>query len=121
MNTFIAVAVLSIVPVDNVIEDSADVVELNSYYDEYGDLVFDQVIFWNWNGFEHRVFAWKLLKSNHQIPIKSSGVLVAIWKDQDKIRKIVTKSLRRTWTQYDPELLDREKLSQCRRTGFSRR
>jgi hypothetical protein len=38
-----------------------------------------------------------------------------MWQDGEQIRHIYSKSIRETWTQYDPELVEREYLPKERR------
>ena len=47
-----------------VLTDRVDVVELNHFYNGNGELVFDQVVWWDWNSAESRydVVDWRLLK-----------------------------------------------------------
>src|SRR6478736_264421 len=103
------IALLSIVPLDDVARESVDLIELNHFYDEHGRLVFDQVIFYDWSVGETRynVRAWRLVKNPSQLPQREwdSDSYSAIWQDGEQIRNLRSKSLRETWTQYDPELL----------------
>lgn len=49
---------------DRYLVDTCDRIEVNHVYDGDGNLVFDQVIFWDWNQVECRwdVVDWRLLK-----------------------------------------------------------
>jgi len=113
------IALLSIVPLDDVARESVDLIELNHFYDEHGRLVFDQVIFYDWSIGETRynVRAWRLVKNPSQLPQREwdSDSYSAIWQDGEQIRNLRSKSLRETWTQYDPELLEREYLPKEKR------
>ena len=119
------VAAVSLLPQDVVLEDRADVVEVNHYYDKHGELVFDQLILWRWCGADcdHRVFAWRIVKSSQQMPLRDyhRGGWVVLWQDQQEVRRVRADSFRRTWTQHDPELLDREHVQQGHRRGLSKR
>jgi hypothetical protein len=101
-------------PVEDVVNDQVDLIEVNHFYDDQGRLVFDQVIFYDWSGIENRyqVRAWRLLKHNAQIPRRNwrSGEFESIWHDGDVLRRVRTKVIRETWTQFDPEILEREYL-----------
>ena len=114
--TFLA---LGIAPQDDVVRESVDLIELNHFYDEHGRLVFDQVIFYDWSAGEARynVRAWRLVKNQAQLPQRDwrSGGYSAMWQDGEQIRYIHSKSIRETWTQYDPELVEREYLPKERR------
>jgi len=102
-----------------VARESVDLIELNHFYDEHGRLVFDQVIFYDWSLSESRynVRAWRLVKNPSQLPQRdwASGGYSAMWQDGEQIRHIRSKSIRETWTQYDPELVEREFLPKEKR------
>jgi hypothetical protein len=108
-----------IAPQDDVARESVDLIELNHFYDEQGRLVFDQVIFYDWsaNDARYNVRAWRLVKNPAQLPQRdwAGGGYSAMWQDGEQIRHIYSKSSRETWTQYDPELLEREYLPKERR------
>ena len=114
--TFLA---LGIAPKDDVVRESVDLIELNHFYDEHGRLVFDQVIFYDWSAGEARynVRAWRLVKNPAQLPQRDwrLGGYSAMWQDGEQTRYIYSKSIRETWTQYDPELVEREYLPKERR------
>jgi hypothetical protein len=97
--------------------------EVNHFYDEQGRLVFDQIIFYDWSADDARymVRAWRLVKNPNQLPQRDwkSGGYVALWQDSGQggevLRHVHSKSIRETWTQYDPELVEREYLPKERR------
>jgi hypothetical protein len=119
-----ALAALAVIPRAPIVEDRCDVVEVNHFYDADGRLVFDQVIFWDWcDGAErHQVRAWRLLKSCSQWPARdwARGGYLAVWIDGERLRVVRGTSLRETWTQYDPELLERQVLSIDARRDLAR-
>jgi hypothetical protein len=92
--------------------DNVDLIEVNHYYDEHGKLVFGQLIFWDWNSEEcrPRVIAWRALKDREQLPVIDwrTGGVVAIWLDGDLLRQVKARSRLETWTQYDPEFVERQ-------------
>ena len=103
-------------------EEKVDLVELNHFHDDQGRPVFDQIIFYDWSAAEGRyqVRDWRLLKSIDQIPLHNSRdrEFVAVWNDfkaQDTLRSTKAKMVRETWTQYDPELVEREYLAENKR------
>jgi hypothetical protein len=106
-------------PLDDVASDRVDLIEINHFYDERGQLVFDQIIFYDWSPAESRyhVRAWRLLKQPAQIPHRnwSHGDYVAVWYDGDVLRKVRAETIRESWTQYDPELIEREFLPKEKR------
>jgi hypothetical protein len=96
-----------------------DLIEINHFYDDHGRLVFDQIIYYDWSPAESRyhVRAWRLLKQKAQIPHRNweHGDYVAVWHDGDLLRKVRAQSIRESWTQYDPELAEREFLPKEKR------
>jgi hypothetical protein len=121
MSTTISAIVVAfgIAPQEDVARESVDLIELNHFYDEHGRLVFDQVIFYDWAPADARynVRAWRLVKNPSQLPQRdwTGGGYSALWQDGEQIRHIYSKSIRETWTQYDPELVEREYLPKERR------
>lgn len=91
--------------------DKVCVCERNRFYDENGRHVFDQQIFWGWDDYEcrYQVIAWRLEKTPHQIPhLDPRGGWTVIWVDGDHLRHIREGSLRETFSQFDPELIERQ-------------
>jgi hypothetical protein len=115
-------AVMAVVPIDELVRDRVDLVELNHFYNEHGQLVFDQIIFYDWCPVAGRfqVRAWRMVKSPWQIPQRDwqRGGWSAMWQDGNQIRIIYASAFRETWTQYDPELVERGYLSPERRKGL---
>jgi hypothetical protein len=98
-------------PTDAVVE-RVDLIEVNCFYDENGRPVFDQVIFYDWydDPGRYMVVAWRLIKKADQWPQKDwgSGGYSAIWWDGEILRHVKATAFNHTWTQYDPELYERE-------------
>lgn len=94
-------------PEPPVLRETVDQLEVNHFFDEHGKLVFDQYIFreWHYSG-EFRIVDWRLCKSVAQQPLGNR----VLWWDGDKIRDVRAVSVKETWTQYDVELLERERL-----------
>jgi hypothetical protein len=115
----LAILLLSIVPRDDAARESVDLIELNHFFDEHGRLVFDQVIFYDWSEADARYQcrAWRLVKNPAQLPERdwASGRYRAIWQEGEQLRDIWSDSIRETWTQEDPELVEREHLPKERR------
>lgn len=113
------VLVLGLNPYEDVARDSVDLIEVNHFYDEHGRLVFDQVIFYDWSPEHSRymVRAWRLVKNPAQLPQRDwqDGGYVAVWQDGEVLRDVRATAMRETWTQYDPELLEREYLPKEKR------
>lgn len=112
-------ACLAIVPPLDPAVESVDLMELNHFYDDQGRLVFDQVIFYDWSpdASRYMVRAWRLVKQPAQLPQRDwqQGGWLAIWHDGEILRRVQAQSQRESWTQYDPELVEREYLPKEKR------
>ncbi len=99
--------------------DRVDLIEVNHFYDAKGQLVLDQLIFYDWcpEKSHYDVRTWRLLKSPIQIPRREhrTGQFVAIWRDGKVLRKVLARSVRESWTQYDPEMVERAFLARDKR------
>lgn len=127
LSTFAAVVLCSVLGAGTpevVARDEVDLVELNHFYDENGRHVFDQLIFYDWSAEESRfqVRAWRLMKSPSQIPQRNwqRGEYEAVWHDGEVLRKIHAAASRETWTQHDPELIERAALPREQRRELQR-
>ena len=94
--------------------------EVNHFYDEQGRLVFDQVIFYDWSPehSRHMVRAWRLVKNPTQLPERDwrdGGYLGGLAGRRNRSAAFRRASMRESWTQYDPELVEREFLPKERR------
>lgn len=105
--------------------DRVDVTEINHYYNEHGRLIFDQIIYYDWNPVKGRydVVDWRHAKTEGQIPIRNykTGEYEAVWHDckpWDLLRCVKARSIRETWTNYDPEQLERDLLPAENRRGL---
>lgn len=100
-----------------IVRESCDLVEVNHFFDEQGRLVFDQVIWWDWSADEcrYQVRAWRLVKSPSQLPQRSASGYDVTWMDGELLRRVEAKQVRETWTQFDPEIAEREVLPKERR------
>lgn len=100
--------------------ERCDVIEHNRFYDERGRLVFAQAIFYDWSPEHSRyiVRAWRLVKDANQVPERNwrTGGYTMTWMDGETLRKIEADSVRDSWTQFDPELAEREILPKEMRT-----
>jgi hypothetical protein len=117
------VVACGIAPVDDVPYEPVDLIEVNHLYDEQGRLVFDQIIFYDWSPRDshYMVRAWRLVKSPAQLPKQDfrTGGYTAVWHDGEVLRHVWAQSKRETWTQYDPDLIEREFLPKERRKELS--
>ena len=119
----IALSLLSLVPHDVVLRERCDVIETNDFRDDEGRTVFVQEIFYDWCPHRERwqVRAWRLVKCDHQRPEYDHArrLWSCTWLDGEVVRCITADSHRMSWTQYDPELLERDVLPKERRRELS--
>lgn len=117
----LAVLLMSIIP-QPMLCDTVDRVEVNHVYDGLGQSVFSQIIWSDWSAIDGRfqVRAWRLIKVQAIVPKRRGGYWVSRWLDGGKRREVRAKQYRETWTQHDPELLEREMLPKKLRTGLAR-
>jgi len=106
-------------PSVDVISDQVDLIEINHFYDEKGQLILDQLIFYEWcpEKRHYDVRDWCLLKSDAQLPRKNhrTRMFVTVFRDGQTLRKVHAKTIRESWTQYDPELAEQEFLPKEKR------
>lgn len=101
------------------IRQDVDLIELNHFVDEEGREVFRQLIFYDWSATSHRfhVRAWRLVKHESQLPQrqwKPDGYHCT-WMDEGLRREVTAPQMRETWTQQDPERLNRKYLPEDQR------
>jgi hypothetical protein len=104
---------------DNTTSAEVDLVELNHFLDDHGREVFRQVVFFDWSR-ENRQFevrAWRLIKHPSQLPRQANGPsgFVVRWQDKSMTREVRAKSMRETWSQNDPERVNRAILPENQR------
>lgn len=121
----IAGLAVGLTPSEGVVaKDRVDLIEVNHFYDDKGRLVFDQVIFYDWSPQDSRyqVRAWRLLKKPAQVPYRNwrQREFVTVWHDGPILREVHGDAFRESWTQYDPELLEREILPKEKRRELGR-
>lgn len=94
--------------------EAVDLIEVNHFYDEQGRLVFDQAIFYEWSQKHDRymIRAWRLVKNKSQLPQQDHrrGGWLTVWHDGEILRRVWSQSYRESFTQYDPELAERDHL-----------
>jgi hypothetical protein len=111
--TLLALLLLSIVPRDDTVRESVDLIELNHTFNENGEPNLDQLIYYHWHRDRFEVIAWRMLRSPLMIPYRdhANGGYTAVWvDDRDTLRVVRSKDFRESWTQYDVELLERNVL-----------
>lgn len=116
-------------PQDNLckLRERVDLIEFNHFYDDLGRHAYDQVIFFEWSDeyLRYDVIAWCLVENDDgRLPVKtpSGGEYVVRWFDRDaKVqREVRSRLFRETWTQFDPERLNKRLLEEKYRLSLSR-
>ncbi|MCC9608530.1 hypothetical protein LOC68_09810 [Blastopirellula sp. JC732] len=109
-------------PMEAATVDRVDLIEVNHYYDAQGRHVIDQLIFWDWDRDRFQIRAWRLIKNESQLPTRDwdRDQYVCYWRDLTQLRKVYAPQKRETWTNYDPEVLEREIYPRERRQELSR-
>jgi hypothetical protein len=114
-------------PMAQTVDDRVDLIEVNHYFDESGNPKFDQIIYYRWSTERGRfdVIDYKRLKEADQIPraVESLSGYLSIWQDssdQNIIRRVFSQDLIETWTQHDPEMVERRYLPKDRRAELPR-
>ncbi|WP_182867091.1 hypothetical protein [Stieleria mannarensis] len=103
----------------NTTEAEVDLVELNHFLDDHGREVFRQVVFFDWSrkNRQFEVRAWRLVKHPSQLPrqVDQSATYLVRWQDKSITRQVRAKSMRETWSQEDPERVNRALLPENQR------
>lgn len=86
-------------------EYNCDTIEVNAVYDLHGKKLFTQIIFWEWTDEGERVLYWKFLgRDDTTIRLGRSTFFLAA----GSVCRFRSRYFRRSWTQHDPEVADRE-------------
>jgi hypothetical protein len=93
-----------------------DLIELNHVYDGEGRPLLSQHIFWTRHESEFHVRAWALDQGFRAE--KRGGRWRLIVFDKERSVEVSALSRVETWTQYDPELLDRKSWPPEQRAGL---
>ncbi len=96
-----------------------DLIELNHFLDGEGREVFQQVVFYDWCKPKHQfhVRAWRLVKKESQLPIRhwNPRSYQCTWHDGPILRQVRSSKMRETWSQEDPERMNRALLPENQR------
>lgn len=119
MKPLVVAILLALLPRDN--EFTTDMVEVNHYCDDtIGRENFVQVIWWDFDyqRCEWAVRDWRLIRDGRPTPEKTANGWVCRWKDGEQWRSVTSSQCRETWTFYDPEVSDRQRLPPEKRRRF---
>jgi hypothetical protein len=131
VSTFVLVALMAF-PADpgraaRAVTETVDLIELNHFYDDLGRHAYDQVIFYEWSPDYRRfhVIAWCLVENDlSRMPTRNpgNGEYVVRWYDRDAKtpREVHSPLYRETWSQVDPERVNKKWLDEKHRTSLIR-
>ena len=98
-------------PPVHAVSEHVDLIEINHYFDDSGKSIFDQLIYYNWDDKAKRfnVCAWRLVKNKNQLPVRQAGSdkYYTAWYDGKILRVVYADRTYESWTQHDPETLER--------------
>ena len=107
---------------DGVAVDRVDLIEVNHFHDECGNRILDQVIFFDWCPANGRfvVRDWRLIKSAALWPQRDwqDESYRCRWHDGPVLREVTAPLYRETWTQHDPEVINRKYLPRSARRAL---
>jgi hypothetical protein len=110
---------------DRCAHDSVDMIEVNHYLNCSGEVQLDQIIFWDFSpGLGcYVVRDWRTCKHYSQVPYRTpDGRFQACWRDsrdQNAMRIVSAGHVMETWTDFDPETANQEKVERNLRVGLS--
>lgn len=110
-----------------VITDRVGLIELNHQYSYAGRYTYSQIIFWEFDPSTRRkhVRDWTLLEPSSPIekcPLKNidTGIIESKWIDDKGVSRVVTSpDFLESWTQEDPERMDKKRWHESRREGLT--
>lgn len=114
--TLATLCLFAIPPDIGVCEDTVDAIELQHVYDDDGQPILSQFIFWTRG--ERRAFdvqAWRLAKGQTVSRDFARGGYAMYWYDGEVTRITRAKAYRETWGQRDTEMRERDFLPKDRR------
>jgi hypothetical protein len=122
MLTALALSLFASLPLPDVACDTVDLIELNHVYSASGNPMYDQVVFYQWRPTtgDYQVRAWRLLKVSNDRPHRDfrRGDWVMIFSDKGILREVRSSAFRESWTQYDLEQVERDRLPREYRPGL---
>lgn len=114
----LALLLFAAIPQDGlVVREDVDLIERNHFSNDEGREVFTQWVFWRWEAGRHEVAAWRLDKPEMSFDQRQ---LRLTWPDGPTLRQVRGGYFRETRTQYDVEMVERERLPATMRKGLGR-
>lgn len=98
-----------LIPRSPIPRDTVSQIEINHYYGNNDEEVFTQLIFWERRGPLRVVLDWRIIKRPERLPRRDpkTGWYILRWMDGDVYREVRARSRIETWTDHDPEMLNR--------------
>lgn len=102
----LVLCLLGIIPHELVAKDHVDVIETNHFYNEKGEFVFDQRVFYEFNSDlnQYVVADFRMIKDNRNFVAHKR----LVFHDGYSLCDVRCEAVRETWTQFDPELENRK-------------
>jgi hypothetical protein len=122
MLTALALALLTALPQNDVACDTVDLLELNHVHDSRGNLIYRQLVFYDWRpqSGEYQVRSarlWKIADGRPERDYRRND-WVLVYVDGEILREVRAAIFRETWTQYDVEQIERTRLPKEYRPGL---
>lgn len=120
--TAVLLLAMAILPTTQPVVDRVDVIEVSHVYSAQGDHVFSQLLFWELaSDGEYDLRTWLLLKQGGHRPEYdfARGDYVARFSSWEQFHEVRAPVFRETWTQYDPELIARDRMPKENRRGLT--
>jgi len=118
MAWLLTLILLADIPRDPVLTDYVDMIEISHVHSRSGNgekHVNHYYIFWDWDGWNHRVVDWRHYAKQRPQRFGNQWLLRFTEEEGGQQRRIICKYWRETSTDYDPELFDRQFLRECDR------
>ena len=105
----------------NETSEYVDLIELNHFYGHDGKHVYDQVILWELDPVtrKFRVRDWRLADGSY--PLAENGLCQVRLIDMQSTWNVRSKLFRESWTQIDPERMDKWNHPESERVTLARR
>lgn len=117
------VLALGIVPHGDAIQERVDLIEVNHVHSTKGNLSYSQAVFYEWRPAicDYQVLAWRLLKEGKAgRPERDwrTGDWLMVFPDGANLRVVRSAAIRESWTTYDLEQAERDRLPKEHRAGL---
>jgi hypothetical protein len=118
MKAMLLLAAFALQPIETLVVDRVDCIEVNAYHDDDAELCFVQTIYWRWSDkhSRHKCEAWRMVNGATATPKLGLRPTYdyarqewrATWLDDNVLRQVRSPLARRTYSQFDPEAADQK-------------